>query len=134
MPKKRPGRSLWFKLNLNSKPIIDAIPEQNVGLALKAGMAYFLDGEIAELDPLSLALFNVLKASIDEANASYEKAVTDGRRGAESKYREGYPPLPTLTHGKGVLTDKELKNHLTANGIKADSPGGCNHDTSWMEG
>ena len=133
MPKKRPGRAQWFKIHLNDKALIDAIPSENVGDALKAGMAYFADGKTTKMEPMTQALFSVIKSAIDGANEAYSKAVKDGSKGGRPSVREGNPPLPTLTEGVPTLTEKDIRIY-TANGLKANSPGMCDHDTSWMEG
>ena len=122
---------MWFKLNLHQKPLIDSVPDEVAGKALKAAMVYFQDRTQTELDPLTMAVYSVLKASADEALSGYAKAVEYGSKGGRPTEREGYPPLPTDTQGAPSVGDKEIR--YTANGLKAISPGMCDHDTSWME-
>lgn len=75
-------RPTWFKCFLSSKAVLDSIADENVGKGLKAAFAYFDDGTVTELDPLSYVAFSALKPYIDEAVNDYEKRVQDGRSGA----------------------------------------------------
>lgn len=130
MPKKRAGRATWFKLALYHKALIDAVPDDVAGKALKAAMTYFQDRTQVELDPLAMAVYSMLKASADEAFAGYDKAVMDGGKGGRPTERVGYPPLPTVSQGIPRGTQKDIR--YTAKGLEAISPGICDHDTSWL--
>lgn len=130
MPKKRAGRAMWFKLTLHQKPLIDSVPDEVAGKALKAAMAYFQDRTQTELDPLTMAVFSVFKSSIDESLSGYAKAVEYGSRGGRPLEREGKGGLPTDTQGIPGVRDIDIR--YTAKGQEALSPGICNHDTSWM--
>lgn len=101
---------MWFKLNLHQKPLIDAVPDETAGKALKAAMAYFQNREQIELDPLATAVFSMLKASADEALDDYAKAVADGKKGGRPMVTDGIPPLPTPTEEDiDIDKDKEEK-------------------------
>lgn len=58
---KRPS---WFKLFLHQKPLIDSVPDDIVGKALKAALRYFDTREESELEPLSMAVFCTIKPYI----------------------------------------------------------------------
>ena len=83
---------MWFKVTLHQKPLIDSVPDDVAGKALKAAMCYFENGKITDLDPLTAAVFSVFKASVDEAVSGYTKAVEDGTKGGRPKVTGGNPP------------------------------------------
>lgn len=95
---KRAGRPSWFKFFLSIKPLLDAVPDESAGKAMKAALAYFEDRthEASGLDPLAQALFTSLKPYIDESYADFARRVENGRSG-------GRPPKPTETNGNHYL-------------------------------
>lgn len=95
---KRAGRPSWFKFFLSIKPLLDAVPDESAGKAIKAALAYFEDRthEVSSLDPLALALFTSLKPYIDDSYADFARRVENGRTG-------GRPPKPTETNGNHYL-------------------------------
>lgn len=104
---KREKRPFWFKLFLSIRPMLDAIPDESAGKAMKTALAYFEDRgcEIADLDPLATALFAALKTSIDESYADFDKRVENGRTG-------GRPQKPKVTNGnqcKPLRTEEEVE-------------------------
>lgn len=66
---KRPA---WFKMFLNQKALIDAVPDETAGKALKAVFQYFDTGEVMEMDPLAFAVFSSVKPYVDESYADFE--------------------------------------------------------------
>lgn len=87
MPKKRAGRATWFKVFLHQKALIDAVPDENVGAALKAALTYFDTGEApSDLDPLALAVFSSLKHDIDEAFADYQATSEKNRQNVQKRW------------------------------------------------
>ena len=113
MEKGKSNRACWFRMFLNLKPMIDAVPEASAGAALKAAFAYFDTGEAPSgLDLLANALFLAIKPAIDESVSDYQKAVINGRRGGKrrwSREAEDSPPIPPLSHPIGVVTEKETE-------------------------
>lgn len=104
---KRAGRPSWFKFFLSIKPLLDAVPDESAGKAIKAALAYFEDRthEVSGLDPLALALFTSLKPYIDDSYADFARRVENGRAG-------GRPPKPTETNGNHHLplrTEEEVE-------------------------
>ena len=67
MGRNKIGRPVWFKLFLHHKSLIDAVPDEVAGKALKAALRYFDTGEAAELDSLAGAVYAALKPDIDKA-------------------------------------------------------------------
>lgn len=102
---KRPS---WFKLFLHQKPLIDSVPDDIVGKALKAALRYFDTREESELEPLSMAVFCTIKPYIDEAFADYDRDVKNGQKG-------GRPPKPTVTpYNPGIPTPTQAEADVEA--------------------
>lgn len=113
MSKKSKGPS-WFKLWLNQKPLIDAVPDDVAGKALKAAYQYFDTGEILELDSLAGAVFAVMKSQIDEAISNYNVSVEAGAAGASKRWGKEHqssdsPPIAPLSHPMGEHTEDRSK-------------------------
>ena len=115
---KRPS---WFKLFLHQKPIIDSVPDEVVGKAIKAAFYYFSTREEPQLDVLTMVVYSSLKPYIEESFTDYERDVRNGHKG-------GRPPNPPVTPGKGGLptpTQAEADAEADAEkdaGNKADKP------------
>ena len=90
---KRPS---WFKLFLHQKPIIDSVPDDVVGKAVKAAFHYFATKEEMELDVLPMVVYSSFKPYIEESFTDYERDVRNGHKG-------GRPQKPPVTPGKGGL-------------------------------
>ena len=76
MAKKKQEGAVWFRMFRNIRNVVDAVPDESAGAALKAVFAYFDSGEMPEnLDPLGYALFLTIKPAVDESNEDYQKAV-----------------------------------------------------------
>ena len=117
---KRPS---WFKLFLHQKPIIDSVPDDVVGKAVKAAFHYFATKEEMELDVLPMVVYSSFKPYIEESFTDYERDVRNGHNG-------GRPQNPPVTPGKGGLpspTQAEADAEADADaeketGNKADKP------------
>lgn len=88
---KRPS---WFKLFLHQKPIIDSVPDEVVGQAIKAAFHYFATREELQLDVLPMVVYSSFKPYIEESFTDYERDVRNGRKG-------GRPQKPPVTPGNG---------------------------------
>ena len=85
--------------------MLDAIPDEAVGRALKATMHYFATGEVLPLEQLEGIVFAALKTSVDEAIADYKQDVENGKRGGRPRkallqkppLRGANPPQPYQT-------------------------------------
>ena len=117
MAKKRAGRASWFKLFLHQKALIDAVPDEAAGKALKAALSYFDTGEIPILGPLENAVFSSLKQYADESIQDYQKFSAAGKQGNEKRWgAEGSPPdtprhqvSPPIASYREAEADKEAE-------------------------
>ena len=112
MGRKKAGRPSWFKLFLHHKSLIDAVPDEVAGRALKAVLRYFDTGEVVELDSLAGAVFAALKPHVDEAFEDFRRSVDTGRAGGQKRWgketaKGDRPPIGPLYHPIGVSTDAE---------------------------
>lgn len=83
---KKENRPAWFKMFRNQKALIDSVPDEVAGKALKAIFQYFENGEVIELSPLEFAVFSSVKPYVDESLEDYEKAVEAGKEGANKRW------------------------------------------------
>lgn len=70
---KKGGRPSWFKMFLHQKALIDSVPDEIAGKALKAVFLYFDTGAIIDLDPLAFAVFAAIKPYVDESYDDFER-------------------------------------------------------------
>lgn len=123
---KKNQRPSWFKLWLHHKPLLDAVPDDVAGKAIKAALNYFATGEVIQLGQLEMVVFASIKSDIDVANADYLRDVENGKKGGRPKMndeekppvREGNLPLPTVTERDRDKIEKREEGK----GIKADKP------------
>ena len=110
MAKKKQEGAVWFRMFRNIRNVVDAVPDESAGAALKAVFAYFDTGKMPKnLDPLGYALFLTIKPAVDESNEDYEKAVAAGRRGSQKRWGgEDSPSIAPLTEEEKE-TEKEIK-------------------------
>ena len=80
------SRPAWFKMFRHQKALIDSVPDESVGKALKAIFQYFEDGEIIDLNPIEFAVFSSVKPYVDESVEEYKKAVETGRAGSRRRW------------------------------------------------
>ena len=111
MAKKNEGRAVWFRMFRNIRNLVDAVPDESAGAALKAVFAYFDTGELpTNLDTLGYALFLSIKPAVDESNEDYKRAVESGRKGSQKRWEgEDRPPIPSLTSPIAPLTEEETE-------------------------
>lgn len=89
---KRPS---WFKMFLHQKALIDSVPDEAAGKALKAVFQYFETGELKDLDPLSFAVFSAIRPYIDESFNDYQRSVDAGRSGGNKRWAKEQDDSPT---------------------------------------
>ena len=88
---KKAGRPSWFKMFLHQKALIDSVPDEIAGKALKAVFLYFDTGAVVtDIDPLAFAVFAAIKPYVDESYEDYTRNVENGKKG-------GRPPKPMVT-------------------------------------
>lgn len=84
---KKSKRPTWFKLYSSNRGLVEAVPVEAAGQGLRLALAYFETGELPTIDdPLTLAVFNTLRASADEAIADYAASVEAGKAGAAERW------------------------------------------------
>lgn len=84
---RRYKRPQWFKLQISNRALIDAVDDAAAGRGLKLALAYFETGEFPDgAEPLTLAVFNALRPSADEAIADYQCSVEAGAAGAAQRW------------------------------------------------
>lgn len=122
---KKTKHPSWFKLWLHHKALIDAVPDEVAGKALKAALCYFATGEVAELGQLEAVVFAAIKSDVDEAHTDYLRDVENGKKGGRPKVitkenplvSDGNPPLPMAPQGEG-----EREGEGDGKECKADKP------------
>ena len=119
MAKKKQEGAVWFRMFRNIRNVVDAVPDESAGAALKAVFAYFDTGEMPEnLDTLAYALFLTIKPAVDESNEDYKRAVESGCKGGQKRWEgEDRPPIPSLASPIAPLTEEEKE---TEKEIKKD--------------
>lgn len=90
---KRPS---WFKMFLHQKALIDSVPDETAGRALKAVFQYFESGELMDLDPLSFAVFSAIRPYIDESYKDYQRSVDAGRNGSNKRWGKELDDTPPI--------------------------------------
>ena len=86
MPKKY-KRPQWFKMQISNRALIDAVDDAAAGRGLKLALDYFETGSLPDdAEPLTLAVFNALRSSADEAIADYQYSVEAGAAGAAARW------------------------------------------------
>ena len=67
MAKKKQEGAVWFRMFRNIRNVVDAVPDESAGAALKAVFAYFDTGKMPKnLDPLGYALFRTIILILDK--------------------------------------------------------------------
>ena len=120
MAKKKQEGAVWFRMFRNVRNVVDAVPNESAGAALKAVFAYFDTGEMPEnLDPLGYALFLTIKPAVDESNEDYQKAVERGRRAISKRWQkedtgciQGDTTCIHLDTEEEKETDKEIEKDI----------------------
>ena len=89
MAKKNEGRAVWFRMYRNIHNLVDAVPDESAGAALKAVFTYFDTGQLPEnLDTLGYALFQTIKPAVAESNEDYEKAVERASKASRKRWMQ----------------------------------------------
>ena len=107
---KKLGRPFWFKLDMSVKPLIDAIPDENAGRAIKAALEYFETREpitAGDSDPLTLAAFLAMKGSVDNAYSEYEQRIENGKKGGKPSEKPPSADNHMVTTTNHMVTEKE---------------------------
>lgn len=69
---KKENCPAWFKLFHHQKALLDSVPDESTGKAIKATFQYFENGEVPMLSPLEFAVFSALMPYISESERRFE--------------------------------------------------------------
>lgn len=83
---KKENRPSWFKMFRNQKALIDSVPDETAGKALKAIFQYFEYGEVMEMTPLEFAVFSSVKPYVDESFEDFESASKKNRENVMKRW------------------------------------------------
>ena len=113
MAKKKQEGAAWFRMFRYFRNMVDAVPDECAGAALKAVFAYFDTGELpTNLDTLGYALFMTIKPAVDESNEDYKQAVERGRKAVSKRWiQEDTACIHPVTEEEKE-TDKEIEKEL----------------------
>ena len=113
MAKKKQEGAVWFRMYRYFRNMVDAVPDESAGAALKAVFAYFDTGELpTNLDALGYALFMTIKPAVDESNEDYKQAVERGRKAVSKRWiQEDTACIHPVTEEEKE-TDKEIEKEL----------------------
>lgn len=84
---KTAGRPAWFKMFLHQKALVDSVPDETAGKALKAVFRYFDTGEVTDLDPLAFAVFAAIKPYVDESFDDFERTSTKNKANVMARWK-----------------------------------------------
>lgn len=107
----------WWKLYAHNGPVIESVPDEAAGAALKAAYKYFEGEEVTQgsLDPLAYTVFCVLKNGVDQALSDYQTSREYGQRGAKTRWGnrdpvgEDSPPIDPLCSPIGSNAEDRRK-------------------------
>ncbi len=141
MPRKRAEKPSWFKLFGMHRPLMEVMPAEALGEAMKAVMTYFATGELTELtDPYAIALFAAVKPQVDDAYEDLRRSIECGRAGglkAKEMYAAGtggvYPPTAPVTEGEGEREEEGEGEGDQGPPIRVLSPSGSSRGQSGLD-
>ena len=84
---------------------MESVSDRAAGAGLKAAFRYF-DGEdipAGSLTAQAFTVFCVIRPYIDEAKRDFEKSVESGKKGAEKRWGDNSPPIPS--HSPPIAND-----------------------------
>ena len=96
---KRKDRPSWFKMFGNHKALIDSVPDEVAGRAIKAVFQYFDTSEVMEMEPLAFAVFASIKPFVDESFADFQKIREKNAKNIRKRWDNKIPSDSTGTSG-----------------------------------
>lgn len=111
---KKSGRPFWFKIDMSIKPLLDAVPDENAGRAIKAALEYFETRQsvFPNDDPLTLAPLIAMKTAVDDAYSEYEQRIENGKKGGRPRSDEKAQETNTnqeVTNTNHKVTEIEIE-------------------------
>ena len=85
---KKESRPAWFKLFRHQKALIDSVPDDAAGRAIKAVFQYFENGEVPPLSPLEFAVFSSIKPYVDESFEDFAEKSRKNKAIAEERWKK----------------------------------------------
>lgn len=89
---KKENRPAWFKMFRNQKALIDSVPDETAGKALKAIFQYFEHGEVIDMTPLEFAVFSSVKPYVDESFDDFAEASKKNRANVMKRWEKQKSP------------------------------------------
>lgn len=83
---KKESRPAWFKLFRHQKALIDSVPDESAGKAIKAVFQYFENGEVPTLSPLEFAVFSSIKPYVDESFEDFAETSRKNRENVQKRW------------------------------------------------
>lgn len=121
---KPTGRPAWFKMFGHQHALIESVPDETAGKALKAVFRYFCTEEMEELDPLAFAVFSAIKPYIDESYADFRRSSEAGKNGMKKRWgNKGDNPLKApITPNNEAEAEAEADTETEGESIAAKPP------------
>ena len=128
---KKTSRPSWFKMFLHQKALIDSVPDETAGKAIKSVFQYFDTGEAPALDPLTFAVFAAIKPYIDESFDDFKRTQEKNRANVQKRWAQkdttGNQSLPLDTKHTEAEAEAEAETETEAEGeregaYRADQP------------
>lgn len=102
---KKESRPAWFKLFRHQKALIDSVPDESAGKAIKAVFQYFENGEVPTLSPLEFAVFSSIKPYVDESFEDFAETSRKNRENVQKRWgkercssgNQSLPVVPVVT-------------------------------------
>lgn len=85
---KKESRPAWFKLFRHQKALIDSVPDDSAGRAIKAVFQYFENGEVPPLSPLEFAVFSSIKPYVDESFEDFAEKSRKNKAIANERWKK----------------------------------------------
>lgn len=108
--------------------MIDSMPDDKAGQLIKAVAAYILNKDFKIADPLIVAMFAMIRETLDEDAEKYEKKVAklrgNGKKGGEANAKQNEA---IATSGKQMLANAK---QIEANASKSKQIGGVSESES----
>ena len=87
----KPKRATWWRMLYHQRAAVESVSDEDAGQGLKAAFRYFdgRDVKPEDLTPQAFTVFCVMRPYIDESIRNYEESVSNGRKGAAERWRDG---------------------------------------------
>ena len=113
---KKESRPAWFKLFRHQKALIDSVPDESAGKAIKAVFQYFENGEVPPLSPLEFAVFSSIKPYVDESFEDFAETSRKNRENVQKRWGK-----ESCTSGNQSLPLDTKNTEAEADPLKGDA-------------